>query len=311
MGAKLLVTGGTGLLGSTLQKICPDAVFLTRRDGDLADPREVRRLFEQHRPERVLHLAAEVGGVKKNAAENADLFADNILINTNVLSVASEMRVSRLISLLSSCVFHLRPDRPSTEEDLHTGLPFEGNLGYGYAKRMLDIQTKLLAEQNGAQFSTFTPVTMYGPHDNWDLEGGHVVASLIHKCFLAKREARPFEVWGTGKAVRQFIFAEDVARLLARALGSFNGPDTVIVAPDSGLSIAELAKSIARLMKFEGPIVFNVKMPEGERVKVIESRTFSRIFPDFSFTPLEAGLEKTIQWFCAHYEPSWSEPALA
>ena len=302
MGAKLLVTGGTGLLGSALQKICPQAVFLGRRDGDLTEPREVGRLFERHRPERVLHLAAAVGGVKKNAEQNSDLFRENVLINTNVLHAAREAGVSRLISLLSSCVFHLRPDRPSTEEDLHEGLPFEGNLGYGYAKRMLDIQTKLLHEQNRAQFSTFTPVTMYGPHDNWDLEAGHVASALIHKCFLAKREGKPFEVWGTGEAVRQFVFVEDVARLLLQALDCFGGPETVIVAPDSGVSIADLAKLTARLMKFEGPIIFNKNMPEGEKVKVIKSRAFERLFPGFTFTSLEEGLRMTIEWFCVHYE---------
>ena len=124
MRTEILVTGGGGLLGWALKKVFPEAVFLTRQDGDLTDPREVRRLFEALRPKRVLHRAAEVGGVKKNAAKNADLFEANVLINTNVLSVAREQGVTRLISILSSCSFQFYPDRPSTEEDLHLGLPF-------------------------------------------------------------------------------------------------------------------------------------------------------------------------------------------
>ena len=297
MSTELLITGGGGLLGSALKKLCPQAVFLTRQDGDLTDLYEVKRIFETFRPKYVLHLAAQVGGVKRNATENADLFAANVQINTNVLSVAQQLGVSRLVSVLSSCSFQFYADRPSTEEDIHVGLPFRGNLGYGYAKRMLDIQTKLLAEQYDCQFSTITPVSIYGPQDNWDLEEGHVIGSLIHKCFLAKQHHKALEVWGSGEAVRQFVFAEDVARVLLKALDSFNGPDTVIVAPDSGVKIAELARLIARVMKFDGSIVFNPAMPEGERIRVMQSHRFSRHFPEFAFTSLEEGLSVTTEWF--------------
>lgn len=302
MHTEILVTGGDGLLGHALRKLLPDAVFLTRRDGDLTVWDETRRLFEEYKPKHVLHLAAEVGGVKKNAAQNADLFTTNVLINTHVLSAARQQGVERLISIVSSCVFHFQPGRPCTEEDLHTGLPFQGNLGYGYAKRMLDVQTRLLWEQYGCHFSTITPVTLYGPYDDWGLETGHVVSSLIHKCFLAKRENRPLEVWGNGRAVRQFVFAEDVARILLQALKSFEGPETVIVAPDSGITIAELAALVARVMKFEGSVTFNPQMPEGEPTKVIRSRRFLDCFPDFSFTQLEEGLRATAEWFSEHYQ---------
>jgi len=302
MRRETLITGGGGLLGHALKKIYPEAIYLTRKDGDLRELGEMRRLFEEYKPKRVLHLAAEVGGVKKNVAENADLFAVNVQINTNVLSVARECGVSRLISILSSCVFQFSPDHPSTEEDLHTGSPFQGNLGYGYAKRMLDVQTRLLWEQYGCQFSTITPVTLYGPYDDWGLETGHVISSLIHKCFLAKQQGKALEVWGSGRAVRQFVYSADVARILLQALGSFHGPETMIVAPDSGITIADLARLIAEVMRFEGPIVFNSKMPEGERIKVVQSQRFSVQFPGFTFTPLEEGLRETAEWFCEHYQ---------
>lgn len=302
MRAEILVTGGGGLWGHALKKFCPGAVFLTRKDGDLTDPAEARRLFKTWKPVRVLHLAAAVGGVKKNAAQNADLFSENILINTNVLNAAREQGVSRLISVLSSCVFPFPDERPATEEDLHAGMPFEGNLGYGYAKRMLDIQTRLLWGQYGSKFSSLTPVTLYGPNDDWDLEGGHVVASLIHKCLLAQAHNKPLEVWGSGQAVRQFVFAPDMARLLLKALDSFSGPDTVVVAADLGITIAALARFIAKVMNFQGPIVFNPERPEGQKVKVIQSHRFSRDFPGFTFTPLEEGLRVTTQWFSEHYQ---------
>ena len=297
MSTEILVTGGGGLLGYAVKKICPEAVFLTRRDGDLTDLGEVHRLFETHRPKRVLHLAARVAGVKSNAKNNADLFASNVQINTHVLNAARQHKVTRLVSVLSSCAFQFYEDRPSTEDDLHVGLPFEGNLGYGYAKRMLDVQTRVLYQQDGCPFSTLTPVTMYGPNDNWDLEEGHVIGSLIHKCFLAKEEAKALEVWGSGKAVRQFVFSSDVARILLQALESFHGPQTVVMTPDSGITIAELAKLIAETMSFKGPLLFNADRPEGQRVRVIQSRKFSSQFPGFRFTPLEEGLKETVEWY--------------
>lgn len=302
MQTEILVTGGGGLLGHALKKICPDAVFLTRQEGDLTDRRQVQRLFEDLKPRRVLHLAAEVGGVKKNAAKNADLFEANVQINTNVLSVAREQGVSRLLSILSSCSFQFYSERPSGEEDLHIGLPFGGNLGYGYAKRVLDIQTKLLWEQHSCRYSTLTPVTMYGPNDNWDLEEGHVAGSLIHKCFLAKQQKKALEVWGSGRAVRQFVYSLDVARLLMQALDSWKGPETVIVAPDSGITIAELARLIAQAMKFDGPLVFNPNKPEGQQARVLRSRNFTRYFGSFAFTSLADGLKETAEWFSAHAE---------
>jgi len=297
---KTLVTGSGGLLGHAVREICPEAFFVTSRDCDLMDPHKTLRLFRKAKPDRVIHLAAQVGGVKKNAAQNADLLTSNVMINTNVLNAARECGVSRLLSVISSCAYRVYADRPSCEEDLHEGLPFAGNLGYGFSKRLLDIQTRLLYEQYQCRFSTITPVTIYGPNDNWDLEDGHVVASLIHKCHLAKARNKPLEVWGSGRAVRQFVFSHDAARVLARLLDMPSGPQTVIVAPDSGVAIRELAEAVAKAMDFAGPIVFDGSKPEGQLIRVLRSKRFSELFPDFKFTPLDEGLRKTARWFLAH-----------
>lgn len=297
MSAELLVTGGGGLLGSALKQLRPDARFVTRCDYDLTDITQVIRLFAEARPKRVLHLAARVGGVKTNAAQNADLFSQNVQINTNVLAVAQRFEVSRLVSVLCSCAFAIRPDRPSKEADLHAGMPYEGNLGYGCSKRMLDVHTKLLHEQYGCRFSTIAPATIYGPHDNFDLEDGHVVAALIHRCSLAIARQRPLEVWGTGSAVRQFVFALDIARLALWELDRYDGPETMIVAPDHGVTIRHLVELIARVMNHDGPIVFDHSKPEGQLIKVLESTTFAGRYPRFCFTPLEEGLDTTAAWF--------------
>lgn len=311
MRTEILVTGSGGLLGYALNKICPDATFVTQRDCDLTDLCAVRNLFSKLEPRSVLHLAAKVGGVKSNKSQNADLFTVNVQINTNVLNVAQEYKVSRLVSVLSSCAFPVNTDHPSTEGDLHQGMPFEGNLGYGYAKRMLDVQTRLLWAQYGCQFSTITPVTMYGPNDNWDLEEGHVIGSLIHKCFLAKRNGEPLQVWGSGRAVRQFAYSVDVARLLVKALNHYEGPETVIVAPDEGITIHDLVNLIAKVMQFGGRILFDPSKPEGQLTKIVKSIGFSSRFPDITFTSLTEGLEMTVKWFVENYSGLISEEYVA
>ncbi len=310
MRTEILVTGSDGLLGHALKQICPEAVFVTRKDCDLTDTGQVERLFETLRPKCVLHLAAQVGGVKINSIKNAGFFEANVRVNMNVLSMAQRYGVSRLVSLLSGCAFQFYSDRPSTEEDLHVGLPFEGSLGYGYSKRALDVQTRLLWQQYGCEYSSITPVTMYGPNDNWDLDEGHVVGSLIHKCFLAKQQDKSLEVWGTGNAVRQFVYSCDVARVLLEALDSFHGPETTVVAPDTSITIRDLANLVAQAMKFNGPIVFDSTQPEGELVRIMKSNRFSDRFPNFSFTSLREGLKTTVEWFCTNYENGISSSPL-
>ncbi len=295
----LLVTGGDGMLGRAVRILCPSAIAATREDADLTDLSATRRLFDRVRPTAVLHLAAMVGGVQANADRGADLFAANLHINTNVLAAAQASGVRRLIGVLSSCAFPTYPDRASVEEDLHTGMPFAGNLGYAMAKRMLDVHVRLLREQYGCQYSTVTPVTMYGPHDNFDPASGHVVGALIRKCYEAKRTGSPFHVWGTGQAIRQFIYAPDVAAWLLREVDRDGGPGTTILAPDEGVSIFDLAHLIARIMDYTGEPQFDHQKPEGVLVKRLRSRRGTQGGGAPQFTGLEQGLRATVQWFVA------------
>lgn len=300
MTTPLLVTGGTGLLGSAIRKIHPDAIFLSRTDGDLRDRSVAQRLLEKIRPGHILHLAGVVGGVKANAACNSRFFEDNALINTAVLSAARALGIHRVISLLSSCAFPLFSNRATTEDDLQAALPYDGNAGYGYAKRMLDLHTRLVAQEEGWKWSTLTPVTMYGPQDSFDPEGGHVVGSLISRCWAAKTTGAPYVVWGSGRAVRQFVFVDDVAKIAVEAIHGHVDSTTTIIAPDSGITIQALAETIAAVMGYTGPIVFDRNQPEGVLVKRLHSRTFSQRFSDWRFTSLNQGLEATVRWFIDH-----------
>ncbi len=296
---KVLVTGGDGFLAHAVREILPDAVFATRRDGDLTQLAETEKLFDKIKPQAVLHLAAEVGGVKMNAERNADMFALNAQLNVNVLQAAQKRRTPKLFSILSSCAYPETAGAVMSEDDLHSGMPFAGNLGYGFSKRMLDLQTRMVREQDKLNWFTITPVTMFGPHDDFSLETGHVAGALMRKCFSAKKNGAPLEVWGTGKAVRQFVYVRDVARLLVQILSSARAPEAgnVIMAPDDGISIGQLAEDIAHAFDFKGPIKFDTSKPEGQMVRVIKSKHFRELFPDFKFTPREQALKATAEWF--------------
>lgn len=300
MTGPLLVTGGSGLLGSAIRQIRPDAIFLSRADGDLRDLSVAQRLLQDIRPGTVLHLAGLVGGVKANAEQNCRFFEDNVLINTSVLSAARSLQIPKLIAFLSSCAFPIFPEQSTTEEDLQAALPYAGNAGYGQAKRMLDTHIRLAVQEQGLRWTTLTPVTLYGPQDACDSEGGHVVGALIRRCWNAKTKGAPYTVWGSGRAVRQFAFVGDVAAIAVAACQRDLGPTTTIIAPDPGITIKTLAETIARIMDYTGPIEFDESQPEGVRVKRLYSRTFASHFPDFPFTSLSDGLTATVRWFIAH-----------
>jgi GDP-L-fucose synthase len=279
-------------------------VFLGSADGDLRQFDVARRIFREIRPSRVLHFAGFVGGLKANAAQNCRFFEHNALINTSVLSAARELRIQKLVSVLSSCAFPIFPDRPTTEEDLQAALPYDGNAGYGYAKRMLDLHTRMAAKDEGLSWTTLTPVTMYGPHDSFDSEHGHVVGSLIRRCWNAKTTGSPYVVWGSGRAVRQFVYARDVAHAALNVLERVSEPTTTIIAPDSGITIKFLAEAIADVMAYTGPIIFDRCQPEGVLVKQLHSAWFTSHFPSVQFTDLRKGLEETVQWFVRHMSAS-------
>lgn len=301
-GGPLLVTGGTGMLGHALRPLCPEAVFVSTNDCDLRERRRVTELFRDVRPSRVVHLAARVGGVKANAERNIELLESNVAINTAVLSVAGEYRVQRLIAVLSSCAFPLYDERPSTESDLHAGLPYQGNLGYGFAKRLLDVHVRLIAREKGLSWTTLAPVTMYGPHDHFDPEAGHVIGALLHRCRDAARTGGGLTVWGSGEAVRQFVFVNDVARLIVSMLGRESTSETVVVVPDAGVTIRALAETVAHVMQYHGPVSYDTSRPEGVRIKRLRSERFAQVFPKFDFTTLQDGLQQTSCWFLSEHQ---------
>ncbi|MEK7575001.1 MAG: GDP-L-fucose synthase [Patescibacteria group bacterium] len=299
---KLLITGGNGLVGTAIKKLgIPDAVFVARADADLRDFKLTKALFEKIKPTHVIHLAAHVGGVGGNSLHPGEYFRDNILINTNVLEAARLTGVKKLVSMLSTCIFPDPAIFPLKAEDLHKGQPHPSNFGYAYAKRMLEVQTNAYRKEWGCDYITLVGTNIYGPNDNFSLENGHVVSSLVHKCFLAKKNKTDLEVWGSGKPLREFVLSDDIAKLTVWAIESYDEAEPLMLSSGIETSIKELVLLVAEKMKFTGRVIFDTKKTDGQLRKPSDTTKFLKYLPEFKFTPVEDGVEKTVNWFVENY----------
>ena len=299
---RVLVTGSDGLLGRAIRKLRPGgAIFANRAMADLTDFQQTKKLLETVKPDQVIHLAAAVAGLGGNLAHSGDFFRENVMINVNVLEASRLAGVKKLISFMSTCVFPDKTSYPLQEEYLHLGPPHPSNFAYAYTKRMLEVQSRAYRREWGCNYIIVIPSNLYGPHDFWGIEEGHVIPSLIHKCFLAKKAKKDLQVWGSGRALREFIFSQDLAKIALDLLKRYNEEAPIIVSPGEEVSIKKLVKLIAVKMEFKGKIIFDKTKPEGQLKKTSSNRKFKKYFPKFKFTALEVGLSQTIDWFVNHY----------
>ncbi len=297
-----LVTGSKGLLGNALRSLKPhNTIFLDREDVDLRDFNATKTLFHYLKPDRIIHLAAVVGGLGSNMIHSGEYFRSNIAINTNVLESARLAGTKKLISYMSTCVFPENAAYPLNEKDLHNGAPHPSNFGYAYAKRMLEVQSSAYRREWQCDYIIAIPTNMYGPHDYWSLENGHVVPSLIHKCYLAKKNKTSLTIWGSGKPLREFVFARDIAQLSLWALDEYEEAAPIILSSGEEISIRDLVDLIVQLMKFKGKVHFDLDKPDGQIRKPSDVGKLKQHLPHFKFTPIEVGLQETIEWFESHY----------
>ena len=294
-----LVTGGTGLVGSHFNK---DFIKVSSKDYDLISNSQTTDLFEKVKPDRVIHTAARVGGLGSNMTYKADYFYENISINTNVIEQSRKNNVKRLACFLTTCIFPSVVKYPIRPEYLHDGPPHESNFGYAYAKRMSEVQIRTINEQYGKEYFCVIPTNIYGPGDNFSLQHGHVIPMLVHKMYLSKKHNTDFEVWGTGKPLREFIFAKDVAVLTERLLDEYKGTAPVILSTSEEISIKEVVDILVDEFKFEGKVVWNTDKPDGQYKKPTDNSKVRELFTDFKFTGLREGLEETVEWFNKNYE---------
>ncbi|KRX71467.1 Alpha-N-acetylglucosaminidase [Trichinella sp. T6] len=309
----VLVTGASGLIGRAMQAVIAEAaknfkvnmhwIFVSSKDADLTDYVQTKRMFQVNKPTAVIHLAAKVGGLFCNLDNNLSFFRENMMINDNVLRCAHEHNVKRVISCLSTCIFPDNTTYPLDENMIHLGPPHESNMGYAYAKRMLDMLSSLYNRQYGYCYTSIIPCNVFGPHDNFSLKNGHSIPALIHKCYLAKENNTPLVVFGTGKPLRQYIYSLDLARLIIWALENYKDPTPIIFATDEAdeVTIEHVAKSVAQGMQFQGPILFDTSKSDGQFKKTSSNAKMRSYLPDFKFTPFDKAIQETAEWFTANF----------
>lgn len=296
---KILVTGGYGLVGSEFNG--PNYIPLSSSECDLRVRHQVDEVLEKINFDSIIHCAGRVGGVGGNMSRKGEFFYDNIMINTNVIESARVHGIKNLVSFLSTCIFPDSVEYPLTEKKIHLGPPHFSNDAYAYAKRMTDIQIRSYKEQYGLNYKSVIPTNIYGPNDNYDIMGGHVIPSLIHKCYLAKQNDTPFVIWGSGNPLREFIFSKDVAKLTEWVLDEYKEPEPIILSTSEEIKIKDLVNMIVEIMDFNGQIIFDKTKPDGQLRKPSDNKKLKKYLPDFKFTPLYDGLKVTIEYFEKNY----------
>ena len=294
----VLVIGGSGLLGSEINIngcLKPSSKVLNALDYCA-----LRRFIQLNNVTKIIHCAGLVGGIQANQTRLYDFFQQNIQMNVNVLEACKEFSLNGSVFMLSTCVMPQMASLPYTEESIHLGEPHPSNYGYAYAKRMLEVGSRSLRDQYGIKTSCIIPCNLYGKNDNYNLESGHVIPSLIHKMYLAKKNKEDMIVWGTGMPIREFVYAPDLAKIIENHIN--NNSEIVIVSPDQSYCIRDIVQKIADIMKFDGRILYDISKSDGIYKKPSSNRVFRKNNPDFQFTEIDDGLKQTIEWFVENYD---------
>jgi len=302
-GKRLLVTGGRGFLGRALcaelkERGVEELIVPRRKEYNLTEQAETRRLFAESAPQVVIHLAAEVGGIGANRAHPGRYFYANAAMGLSVIEECRRSGVEKIVQVGTVCAYPKHASVPFNEGALWDGYPEETNAPYGVAKKSLLVMLKGYWEEYGLSGVYLLPSNLYGPGDNFDLESSHVIPALIRKFVGARdRGDRRVTVWGSGKASREFLYVEDAARGLADATEYCEEPEPINLGVGREVSIAELVQIISALVGYEGEVEWDRSKPDGQPRRMLET---SRAKEAFGFEPrvgLEEGLRRTIYWW--------------
>ncbi|MFH0816505.1 MAG: GDP-L-fucose synthase [Methanobacteriota archaeon] len=307
-GKRVLVTGGAGFLGrcvvGELEKLGvrkEDIVVPRSAEADLRRREECAKAVEGI--DVVIHLAARVGGIGLNREKPGTLFYDNLVMGIQLMEEARLAGVGKFVAVGTICAYPKHTPVPFREENLWDGYPEETNAPYGLAKKMLLVQAQAYRQQYGFNAIFLLPVNLYGTNDNFDPSSSHVIPALIRKFAEARdRGDNKVVVWGTGKASREFLYVADAAEGIALAADRYDGPDPVNLGAGFEITIRDLAELIARLMKFEGEIVWDASKPDGQPRRMLDVARAKERFGFSAKTGFEAGLRRTIDWYLANRE---------
>jgi len=299
---RIVVTGGGGFLGhhliAHLQKMTCRNVFVPRHNEyDLTGFDAIERMFDEHRPEVLLHLAAAVGGIGANRANPGRFFYENAIMGIQLIEAARRHGVEKTVVLGTICAYPKFTPVPFREEELWNGYPEETNAPYGLAKRVLLVQCQSYRQQYGMNAIFLLPVNLYGPGDNFDLHSSHVIPALIRKCLEAvKAGYQEIVLWGDGSPTREFLYVEDAAEGIVLATEKYDRSDPVNLGSGMEISIRDLATMIAKMTGFTGRIVWDTNQPNGQPRRRLDVSRAEREFGFRAATPFEVGLRKTIDW---------------
>jgi GDP-L-fucose synthase len=305
-GKRILLTGGSGFLGEQVRQRLESAgaaeIFVPRRaEYDLTDAAAVARAYREARPDTVVHLAAEVGGIGANRDNPGRFFYANMAMGLHLIEEARRRGAEKFVQVGTVCSYPKHTPVPFVEEDLWNGYPEETNAPYGIAKKALLVMLQAYRDQYGMHGAYLMPVNLYGPGDNFDLQSGHVIPALIRKCEEARIADRDEVVcWGTGGASREFLYVDDCADAIVAATRSYDGAAPVNVGAGSEITIRALTELIARLTGFQGELAWDTSKPDGQPRRSLDTGRARELFGFTASTSLEHGLERTIAWFREH-----------
>ena len=307
----VLITGGSGLIGNGIKKFISKNkqeatyVFVDSKTVDLRNYEDTEKIFIKYKPVYVIHLAAKVGGLYSNLKFPVEYFNDNILMNTNIIRLCHKYSVKKLISCLSTCIFPDNITYPIDETMIHNGPPHNSNEAYSYAKRMIDIMNRSYSREYNCNFTSIIPTNIYGSFDNFNLENSHVIPGLIHKAYLAKKMSTNFVISGSGNALRQFIFNEDLGEIIIYVMKHYNNIEPIILSVDEKdeVSIKDIVYYIAEFFDIKKEnIIFDQSKSDGQFKKTASNKKLRNLIPEYKFTKLKEGIFYTCKWFVENFD---------
>lgn len=300
------VTGGAGFLGKVvvrkLQERGAGKIYIPTLDRyDLTKLDSINRLLDDAKPNLIIHLAAQVGGIGANREHPAEFFYNNLMMGVQLLHRAWETGVEKFVAIGTICAYPKYTPVPFKEENLWDGYPEETNAPYGLAKKMLLVQSQSYREQYGYNSIFLLPVNLYGPGDNFDPKSSHVIPALIKKCIEASENGvGQIEVWGDGSPTREFLYVEDAAEGILLAAEKYNRSDPVNLGSGNEISIKDLVEMIARLTGYEGELVWDTNKPNGQPRRGLDTNRAKEFFGFEAKMTFEEGLKNTIEWYRQH-----------
>jgi GDP-L-fucose synthase len=303
-GRRVVVTGGRGFLGSRVMAMVREKApaFLTTfgsADYDLRDQAAVRQMYTRYRPNVVIHVAGITGGIVTSRDNPGRFFYDNAIMGIEMMEQARRHGVEKYVQIGSVCAYPKYAPVPMREDDLWAGYPEETNGPYGISKKVLLVQAQAYRQQYGLNSIHLLLANLYGPGDHFD-ETAHVIPALIQRCLKAKREgAQSIEVWGTGKASREFLYVDDAARAIVLATERYDDGAPVNIGSSHEVTIRELVETIVQLTGYPGALIWDASKPDGQPRRKLDVERAKKAFGFVSSISLEDGLRQTIDWYTA------------